>query len=331
MDGGIIEVSILDNHKTIPSSIGIFGASGHIGGPMAKWLRYNAPHVRVRLISSKEETLDRLRAGFPGCEVARGDYYDLPSLTQAVDGLEGLFVVTTSGTMEEPAMTNLIEAVRRSGTLVHMIRVVGVFPSINPRRIPPELTSNGWGLETQHPIARKLLDESDLPVTYFNIGSSFMDNLLNPFFRMCSPGKVSWPNRRVPFIDPREIGEAAARILLSDNHRHLYQFHTLNNGNDNLYMNEVVDILSDVLQIGIAYDSSKEGFSALLQPAVERGLVPPNLPEYLWNFFRYEDANDVAWTLNDFLEQTLGRKPNTVRSWIMEHRAPLLQGLTGAG
>lgn len=314
--------------KTIPSSIGIFGASGHIGGPMARWLRYHAPQVALRLISSRPDKADRLRADFPDCAVALGDYGDLPSLTDAVAGLEGLFVVTTTRTREDVAMGNLVAALRRSGTLVQMIRLVGVFPDANPRRIPEAIRSYGLGLEVQHQIARRLLDEAELPVTYLNIGASFIDNLLRQT-RLVPGRRIVWPERRVPFIDPRDIAEAAARILLSDNPRHIHQFHTINNGSDRLTMAEVVATLSDVLQCRIDYDPSRESFFSAMAPAVKAGAMPADFPDYLWNFFRYEDDNDVAWVLNDFLERTLGRKPVTVRNWIQEHRTILLQNLDG--
>ncbi len=303
--------------KKVPASIGILGASGHIGGPMARWLRFNAPHIKLRLISSSEEKAARLRAEFPDCEVALGNYYDLPSLTEAVAGMEGLFVITPSGTHEENAMTALIAAIRSSNRLVHMVRALSVYPSPNPRRVPETLTTIGLGLEIQHPIACRVLHESALPVTYLNIGATFMDNFLA--YPLLSPGKVTWPNRRVPFLDPRDIGEAAARLLLSDNARHIDQVHTINNGNDNLYMSDVVKIMSEVLLLDIEYDSSKEGFTALVEPAV--------LAEHLWNFFRYEDANDVAWSLNDCLERILGRKPTTVRAWLQEHSQQLREKL----
>lgn len=311
------------NGKKVPASIGIFGASGHIGRPMASWIRYNAPQINLRLITSNAGKAEQLRSEFPDCEVAIGDYFDPQSLTKAVVGMEGLFVVTTVGTSEEVAMTNLIAAIRKSDTLLHLIRVIGIIPEANNRRIPEALVKFGRGIEIQHPIARKLLDESDLPVTYFNIGASFMDNMLRPHFSLAHH-KVIWPERRVPYIDPREIGEAAARILLSGDQRHLYQFHTLNNGSDNLRMSDVVNMLSDVLQCRIEYDSSKEGFFASTEARTKPGLAPAALSEYLWSYFRYEADNEVAWTLNDFLERTLGRKPNTLRAFLQEHRHVLL-------
>ena len=221
------EILVKDYKKKVPTSIGIFGAGGHIGTPMVRWLRYNAPQVRLRLISSNEKTAERLRTEFPGCEIAVGDYYDAASLTSAVAGLEGLFVNAPGGTREQEAMTNLVAAVRASGSIVHIIRTVGMFPSMNPRRIPESLQKAETGLAIQHPIARRVLEDSDLPVTFFNLGATFMDNFIGSRLPMLGGGKLTWANRRVPFIDPREIGEAAARILLSDNARHIYQFHTL--------------------------------------------------------------------------------------------------------
>jgi hypothetical protein len=39
-----------------------------------------------------------------------------------------------------------------------------------------------------------------------------------------------WPDRKIPYIDAREIGEIAGWLLLSGNPRHIGQFHTMNNG-----------------------------------------------------------------------------------------------------
>ena len=315
------------NRKPVPTSIGIFGASGHIGGPMAEWLRYHAPHVRLRLITSNPAKADMLAGRFPGCEVVVGDYYDRDSLDRAVADMEGLFVIATTWTREEEAMGNLVAAIEAARCLRHMIRVVGEIPAANLRRVPPELVEFGLGIELQHPIARRIIDEADLPNTYFNIGASFMDNLLRPGMFLGPQRKLQWLEHRVPYIDPREIGEAAARILLDDDHRHLYQFHTLNNGNDNLFLKDIAALLSDVLQLRIDFDPSVENFVAELRKGVEAGVVPPILSDYLVHYHAYEEENQVAWCLNDFLERTLGRKPTTMRDWLMEHKPIFLERL----
>lgn len=301
-------------------SIAIFGAAGHIGGPMARFLRFHAPQVRLRLISSRADKLQQLRADFPGADVAQADYHDPASLEAALAGIEGLMVLTTQPMDERRAMTNLAGAVRRCGTLRHMIRVVGMFPDFNPRRIPQRLRDFGMGLEIQHPIARQVLEEADLPVTFLNVGASYMDNFLRTIPGLQEHATLVWPNRVVTYLDPRELGEVAARLLLSDDARHIGQFYTLNNGQPGISTEQVAALMSDVFQRPIAYDGSREGFMNFFAPLLEARLVPEALPGYLWDFFEFEDANAPAWVPNQFVERTLGRQPLTVRAWLQEHR-----------
>jgi uncharacterized protein YbjT (DUF2867 family) len=305
--------------KSVPKRIAIFGASGHIGGPMARYIRYKAPQVELRLIGSNAQKLESLREEFPDLEAVQANYYDRPSLDAALAGVEGLMVLTQS-VDEQTAMSNLVAAVRQAACLVHMIRVVGLQPDMNPRRIPQAMRDFGMGLEIQHPIARRVLDDAGMPVTYLNIGASFMDNMLRLAVPVQERQVLPWANRPVPYVDPREVGEAAARLLLSPDARHVYQFYTVNNGEPPLRASDVADMMSEVLLRKIGHDGSRETFLQGLKPLVEQGLMPAAFPEYLWNMFQYEEAHAPVWVPNQFLERTLGRRPTTMRAWLQEHR-----------
>jgi uncharacterized protein YbjT (DUF2867 family) len=306
--------------KPALKSIAIFGASGHIGGPMARYIRFTAPEVQLRLISSNPDKAEQLRADFPDTEVVVANYNDPASLETALASIEGLMVLTTQPMDERQAMTNLVNAVRQCGTLRHMIRVVGMFPDFNPRRIPQSLKDFGMGLEIQHPIARQVLEEAGMPVTFLNVGASYMDNFLRMIPGLQENATVVWPNREVPYLDPRELGEVAARLLLSDDARHIGQFYTLNNGEPGITTEQVAALMSEVFQRPIAYDGSREGFMNFFAPLLEAGVVPAALPAYLWDFFQFEGDNAPAWVANQFVERTLGRKPTTVRAWLQEHK-----------
>ena len=306
--------------KPIPTHVLIFGASGHIGGPMARFMRFHAPQVRLRLVSSRAESIAELQTEFPQAEVVQASYNDARSLEAAFAGIDGAMIVTPPECDEKSAMTDIVKAVRKSGTMKHMIRVVGLQPDMNHHRVPEKMRAFGKGIEVQHPIARQILDDAGMPVTYLNSGASFMDNLL----RLAGPiqaGNLAWPNRPVTYIDPREIGEAAARLLLSEDGRHVYQFYTMNNEEPPRTSADVAELMQDVLLRKIAHDPSKEAFLAYFAPLVDGGAMPAHFPDYLWDFFEYEAANATVWVPNQFMERTLGRKPNTLRSWIMEHRS----------
>src|SRR3546814_7852020 len=72
----------------------IFGASGHIGGPVARFMRYKGWRERLRLATSSAAKLDQLRVSFPDCETVVADYLNLDSLNDALKGVRTVFVIT---------------------------------------------------------------------------------------------------------------------------------------------------------------------------------------------------------------------------------------------
>lgn len=312
------------NRKPIPRSILIFGAAAHIGKPLARFLSREAPSIRLRLVSSDEGRCEALRREFPKTEAVVANYFDLASLERAVAGMEGIFVITPGGTDERPAMSNLVSAIKRAGCAVHILRGLGMQPESNLRRIPEFLRQPpALGLPVQHPIVKQIFDESDLPVTYLNFGATFMDNFFWMAGALRRERKLVWHNRLIPFIDPRDIAEVAGRLFLSDNHRHIGQFHTLNNGHDLMRFSDVAALMTEVFGETVTHDGSKEGFYA---EYAHMG----DIRDILWGFFEYERDNEVVWARNDFVERTLGRKPVTLREWLREHATPLLSSSPGS-
>lgn len=309
--------------KKIPQSILIFGAAAHIGRPLAEFLTSNAPSIQLFLATSKPKNRESLKISFPKAHIVDADYTDVSSLTTALDGIEGVFVVTPPGMSEKTAMTNLTTALKRSNSVVHIIRLVGVFPEFSPTRVPKSLGPGS--LPYEHPIAKSILDDSGLPVTYLNSGASFIDNLWLQIGPVLEKKTLIWPEHRVPFIDPRDIGEVAGKLFLSDNAKHIGAFHTMNNGQDWLTFKEVAAIMSEVLEQPIAHDGSYEAFAGVFGPKLGRTV------DHLFAFFKFEEANEEIWALNNFVERILGRKPTSVRAWLLEHKDQLLKETRGVG
>ncbi|EOD46100.1 putative family protein [Neofusicoccum parvum UCRNP2] len=304
--------------KPIPKSVLIFGAAAHIGRPLAEFLQREAPSIKLRLATSSPSKIPGLQTAFPSAEVVVADFYDTPTLEAAVAGIEGVFIITPGGTDEGAATSNIITALRTADTAVHVLKLVGLQPEANPRRIP-EVLRHQRSLPVQHALAKQLLDASGLPVTYLNCGATFIDNFFWMKRGLKEERTLIWPERLIPFVDPRDVGEVAARLLLSPNQRHIGQFHTLNNGHDLLRFKDVAELMSEVWGEKIAYESSKEAFFAEYAPHMGEGRA-----NALWEFFRYEEQNEVVWAPNKFVEITLGRKPTTVREWLLENKQALL-------
>ncbi|KAK1672758.1 hypothetical protein BDP55DRAFT_731252 [Colletotrichum godetiae] len=305
--------------KPIPNSILIFGAAAHIGRPLTEFLSREAPTIKLRLATSSPNKKKQLQDAFPDAEVVEANYSDVSSLSAALTGIEGVFVITPGGISEEKAMTNLIAALKQAKCVIHIIRLMGVFPEISPSQVPTTLGPGSLPIE--HPIAKRILDASGLPITYINSGATFMDNFWIQIKSVIAKKTLIWPEHRVPFLDPRDIAEVAGRLFLSNNAKHIGAFHTMNNGHDWLTFEEVAAMLSEVLGESIAYDGSFEAFSGFYG-----SVMGPQLVQAMWNFFKYEEAHEEVWSLNNFVERTLGRKPTTVRDWLEEHKAGLIKG-----
>ena len=307
------------NNKKIPASVLIFGANSHIGGPLAEFLHREAPKITLRLATTKAENLENLHNLYPFAESVQANYMDKDSIEKAVKGMEGIFVVTTTGTDESTAMTNLSEALIKEGKAVHVLRLTGLIPMSNPYMIPERMRKAGMAMAIQHIKAKEILDKSGLPVTYLNIGATMMDNFFKMKRGIKEEHKLIWHNRKVPYIDPLDIAEVAGRLLLSDNEKHIGIFHTINNGQDNLRYDEVCQIMSEIMETDITYDDSYEAFEREYKDR-----FGPRLP-MVWEMFEYEKANEEAWALNDFAERILGRKPNSLRNWLSANKDRLMK------
>jgi uncharacterized protein YbjT (DUF2867 family) len=316
---------VLGRSKAVPRSIAVFGASGHIGGPLARHVRFRSPGTQLRLISSSAEKAAGLAEAFPDAQCHVADLLDRASLVAPLAGVEGVFVITPSGFDEARGMGNLASVLEGESGLSHIVRITGLEPELDVRFVPEELAALG-ATATQHHVAKAILQQTDLPITYLNIGASFMDNFLLLAPQIRETGKMIWPSRLIGYLDPRDVGEIAANLLLSPDERNLRQFHNINNGQDLLETHEVADLLSDVLKQPIPYDGSPEAFVALYDPLFARRSGKPGGAKRISDFIAFEKSKSSFLHLSDLAERLLGRKPATLRAWFMEHRAAFADG-----
>jgi len=306
-----------------PSRIAVFGATGHIGGPLARFVRYAAPGVVLRLIGRSDAQLDMLRTAFHDqAEIVRADYLDPGTVHDAMRDVDAVFVVTPHFLDEERAMGNLVAALRNSRDLKRIIRICGFPPDSRKENLPAYFREFGTGVAVQHFIAREVLDASSLPVSYINMGASLMDNFLRnaSLKKQCT---LIWPERRIPYLDPGEVGEAAARLFLAADNADLGLVHTVNNGYDLLSATEVADMMSEVLQAPIIHDGSRDSYLAANQARAAQRFGRADAADYMWHYLEYERHQERGWSLNDKLETIIGRRPRTLRAWLEQHRTML--------
>jgi uncharacterized protein YbjT (DUF2867 family) len=302
--------------------IAIFGAAGRIGTPLTLQLMQRSPGVRLRLISRHEDQARTLRTAYPGTETHVADYFDLRSLRSALADVTAIFVITPHFLDEQVAMTNLVSAIENREKLRRILRIVGYHPGSRLADVPRPLRDFGSGVATQHFIAQQILEASQLPVAFLNLGASMMDNFLrNAPLR--SRGVLVWPPRVIPYVDPQDVGEAAAILLLSQKVEHLGKVLHLNNNHDLKSGPDVAALMSGVAGRPIGYDGSRSAYLEMASDRIQREYGVAGGAEYLWEFFEYERSIESHWMLDGTLQRILGHAPKTLLEWVTEHRTKL--------
>ncbi|MBW9107437.1 NmrA family NAD(P)-binding protein [Paraburkholderia phenoliruptrix] len=299
----------------------IFGASGHLSLPVARWINYRSPQTLLRLATRSEVSKGALARLFPNAELVTADYLDPESLAAAFSGVTEVFVVTPDFLDEDRAMTNLVNCARQSKQLRLIVRILGNLPNVTLDNLTPELRNFGGGTATQHFLARSILDASGLPVTYLNMSAYLMDDLVRWSGPIRQYATLLMPyERRVAWVDPEDVGEAAARIILSGDRRYVGQHFNVESGQDILTFRQVAEMLSDVLHSPIAYDDSVERWLNIVGPRYNQ-IFGAKGADYYLQFYRFEQLHELAVCTSNSLGMLLQRPPTTLRSWIKANTA----------
>lgn len=313
----------MDKRKQRPRRVAVFGASGRLGGPLARFVRSSAPDVSLRILTSAKEKSVKLAEEFPEAEVMEANYFDATTMARALADADGVFLVTPNFLDEETAMPIFVEAAELAGAS-HIVRLLGDAPGMTLDGLPPAIRDFAPpGPASQHLLAHRILKRSGLPVTFINCASYLMDNLMGiATHALRSRHTLTVPVDRVnSFIDPRDVGETAACLLLSENPEHIGRIYDLDNGHDLMRFSQLADLMSEVFGCPIAYDGSPENFLREHGDRYRKFMNDDRAPEYMLAVWEFEREVEPLWRVSDTVEKIIGRAPKTMRDWLIEHRA----------
>jgi uncharacterized protein YbjT (DUF2867 family) len=310
----------------VPNRVLIFGASGHIGGPLAAYIQNRSPKTILRLATSAPAKAELLKAAFPTAEIVPANYFDIAALEAALHDVDGVFVVTPDFLDDKTAMTNLVQAAKKTGSVTRIVRILADLPGMSLDKLPAKMKAMGAGPAKQHFEARAVLDASGISIGYINSVGWFMDDFLVHFAGpLKSKHKVVIPfDRLICFTDTRDLGEAAARLLLSDKPEFVGRYHNFNSGEPAMRFSEAVSMMSEIVGVPIAYDPTPEGFLAELGPTLFQITGDNRAAAYFVVNWEMERDYQEAYYGSTFGERILGRTPTTLREWLQEHKDRLL-------
>jgi uncharacterized protein YbjT (DUF2867 family) len=310
----------------LPRRALVFGASGHIGGPLARWVARLSPATAVRLATSSPDKTTALERLIPDAEVCVASYLDPDALRAAFADVSVVFVITPDFFDEVAGMACLTAAARAAGSVRHIVRLIADVPGVQRAALPREIVGTGCGPGIQHILAREILEASGIPVSFLNSAGYFMDDLLRHF---AGPLKRSRRlvvpfDRHVCFTDTEDLAEVGARLLLATDPATMGRSYQFNSGEPALLLSDVAALMSRVLGVEIVYDGDPRAFRDEVGAALEQMTGRRQAAEELITYFALERDFQGAFYGSALGYQWLARAPRTLEAWLAAHKDALL-------
>jgi uncharacterized protein YbjT (DUF2867 family) len=274
----------------------VTGATGHVGGPVARQLHEQGHSVRA-LVRDPSRA-----ASLPaGIELAVGDLDDPASVSKAVTGAEAIFLMQV-GTGTEQTKTMIAAAHDAAVPRIVLLSSAGA------RLLPLDANPMGAAFAAREQILR----ESGLGVTYLR-PSAFASNAF-AWRDSIRTGKVIDPTGDgvLAVMDPEDIARVAVAALTEDGHVGKGYLLT---GPQALTAREQVATIAEVTGHPIDFqDVTPHEFA---QAAIQQGTPPEqaHLMERLNEVFRARRSVNIT----DDVENITGTAPATFRDWSQRH------------
>ncbi len=282
--------------------IAITGATGHLGGTVIDQLLTKTPASEIIAIVRNKEKASNLQT--LGVQVREADYLNKEALTTAFQGVEKVLLISSNDFNDRFTQhKNVVDAAKSAG-VQHI-----VYTGVNMKNTDDSVLKD---FMADHFQTDEYIKNSGL--TYTLLQHNLYADVLPMFLgeQVLETG-IFFPagNGKVPFALRREMGEAAANVLLSDEHKNAtYKI----SSNESFDFNTVATSLSNLSGKTVSYTNPDvEHFEAALKGV---GL-PEEIIGMSIGFATAMKNNDFDVPGTD-LERLLGRKPASIDKALQE-------------
>jgi len=279
----------------------VTGATGHLGTATIAHLLKNTTAANIVAFARDEAKAQHLKE--QGIEVRIGNFDDTASLDKAMQGIEKVLLISTIDHHRIEQHKNVVNAAKKAG-VKHI-----VYTGVSLKDVDSSATKE---LMESHFQTEDYIKASGLTYTFMR-NTLYTDVIPMYVGEKVFETGIFYPagNGKVPYALRREMGEAAANVLLQNGHENkTYQI----TGSELYSFADIARHLSALSGKDIAYtDVEATAFAAQL----EQGGVPGFLVTLVTNFAT-DIKNDQFEMLSKDLETLLERKPASLKDGLKE-------------
>ncbi len=279
----------------------VTGATGHLGSATIAHLLKNTTADKIAALARDGQKAQHLKD--KGVDVRIGTYDDTASLDRAFQGVEKVLLISGTDPNRVQQHKNVVDAAKKAG-VQHLVYTGLSLKDIHTSAIKSIMES--------HFQTEDYIKESGLAYTLLH-NTLYTDGI--PMFagdKVFETGIVLPAGTgKVPYALRREMGEAAANVLLQDGHGNkTYEI----TGSELYSYADVARTLSELSGKDIAYtDANAPTFSEQLKQA---GV--PEFIAFLVTGFATDTKSNQFDSVSEDLESLLGRKPATLEAGLKE-------------
>jgi uncharacterized protein YbjT (DUF2867 family) len=276
----------------------VTGATGNVGGHVVRALTARGVAVRAFVRDPDRAA----RALGPDVELAVGAFEDPGSLDRALTGIDRMFL----------ACGNVPEQVAYECAAVDVAAAAGVSQVVKLSG-PDAAVDSPLIFERRHGEIERHLAAAGLPAVLLR-PRTYMTNLLAYARTIAATGMLFAPagTAAISFVDPRDVGEAAAACLTGEGHEG--RTYTLT-GPEAITFERIAGELSAAGGRTITYVSV--GDEEARQAMTADGL-PPTVADAIVAIFAAQRTGSMA-TTTDTLRDLIGREPRTIADFARDH------------
>jgi NAD(P)H dehydrogenase (quinone) len=279
----------------------VTGATRNLGSAAVSQLLKNTSVKNIAILARDANKANYFKE--KGIEVRLGSYDDIPSLELATQGIEKLLLISSNGQTRLQHHKNVIATAKK--TRIKNIVYTGIaMKNIETAAIRPYMIDLV--------ITEDYIRESGLTYTILRNTLYAGGNPLYAGAKVVETG-IYLPagNGKAPFALRREMGEAAANVLLQNGHENqTYEI----TGSDLYSFTDVANAFSSLSGKTVNYtDADPVAFPAKLK---ESGL--PEIVVKIVSGFAEDIKNHQFENVTKDLEKLLGRKPAPLKESLKE-------------
>ncbi|MEO1517666.1 MAG: SDR family oxidoreductase [Bacteroidota bacterium] len=284
------------------SKILITGATGKTGMAALRELISRGADVRAMTRNPEKASTFEER----GIPAAVADFHNATSLNKALEGVDRMYLVSAPTQDMVQTEKNVINAAKKAG-----VEFVVKISALGSHKESP------FQLGQAHKAIEEYLQKSDLAHAILQ-PHGFMQNLIGSAASIQAQGMIyaNAGDIGYPFIDARDIGSAAAQLLMEGPEEHDGQSYVLT-GPKALTYAEMADILAELLQRPVQH-------VPISDEAARDGMVQAGFPQWLAEDLvrlnqLWRSNPDLYCTTTPLVGELTGHPPRSFRTFVREH------------